>query len=160
LYVIAVQNAVPHKFLGVATSTTAFLRFIGGSFGLALFGTIMTNNFAANLLSAVPATLKSALGSAALDTISHNPQALVSPEAQTQLKGLISSFSGQNAAVFDQFMQAMRHSLNSALTQVFEIALAIILVALVSNVFLPEIPLRKRHGDQAAEKPAGEVQKE
>ena len=31
LYTIAVQNAVPYNMLGVATSSTAFFRSIGGS---------------------------------------------------------------------------------------------------------------------------------
>ncbi len=40
--VLAIQNAVPVEELGVATSTSTFVRSLGGSFGAALFGAIMT----------------------------------------------------------------------------------------------------------------------
>jgi MFS family permease len=38
--VIAVQNVVPYRDLGVATSGATFFRSIGGSFGTAVFGAI------------------------------------------------------------------------------------------------------------------------
>ena len=41
--VIAVQNAVEHRNLGAATSGATFFRFIGGSFGTAVFGPIFSN---------------------------------------------------------------------------------------------------------------------
>ena len=47
--VIAVQNAVPHSELGVATSGATFFRSIGGSFGTAIFGAIFANVLTGNL---------------------------------------------------------------------------------------------------------------
>ncbi len=47
--VIAVQNAVPHRDLGVATSGATFFRSIGGSFGTAIFGAIFANVLTGNL---------------------------------------------------------------------------------------------------------------
>jgi EmrB/QacA subfamily drug resistance transporter len=41
--VLAVQNAVVRRDLGVATSTATFFRGIGGSLGVALFGAIFAN---------------------------------------------------------------------------------------------------------------------
>ena len=41
--VLAVQNAVIRRDLGVATSTATFFRAIGGSLGVALFGAIFAN---------------------------------------------------------------------------------------------------------------------
>lgn len=41
--VLIVQNAVPYKDLGVATSGATFFRSIGASFGVAIFGTIFAN---------------------------------------------------------------------------------------------------------------------
>ncbi|MGH9104904.1 MAG: MDR family MFS transporter [Acidimicrobiales bacterium] len=49
--VIVVQNAVPHRELGVATSGATFFRSIGGSFGTAIFGAIFSNLLAGNLRS-------------------------------------------------------------------------------------------------------------
>ena len=47
--VIAVQNAVAHSELGVATSGATFFRSIGGSFGTAVFGAIFANVLTGNL---------------------------------------------------------------------------------------------------------------
>src|SRR5207248_5290286 len=40
--VLAIQNAVPPDDLGVANSTSTFLRSMGGSFGAAIFGAVQT----------------------------------------------------------------------------------------------------------------------
>jgi EmrB/QacA subfamily drug resistance transporter len=44
--VIAVQNAVGYEDLGAATSGASFFRSIGGSFGVAVFGSIFSNRLA------------------------------------------------------------------------------------------------------------------
>ena len=46
VYTIAVQNTVPHRMMGVAISSTQFFRTIGGTLGLAVMGSVMTNWFA------------------------------------------------------------------------------------------------------------------
>jgi EmrB/QacA subfamily drug resistance transporter len=38
LYTIAIQNTVPRHMMGIATSSTQFFRSIGGTIGLAIFG--------------------------------------------------------------------------------------------------------------------------
>jgi EmrB/QacA subfamily drug resistance transporter len=47
--VIAVQNAVEYRELGVATSGATYFRSIGGSFGTAVFGAVFSARLAANL---------------------------------------------------------------------------------------------------------------
>jgi EmrB/QacA subfamily drug resistance transporter len=47
--VLAVQNAVDFRNMGVATSGSILFRQIGGSIGIAIFGAIFTNRLAANL---------------------------------------------------------------------------------------------------------------
>jgi predicted MFS family arabinose efflux permease len=47
--VLAVQNAVDYRHMGVATSGSLLFRQIGGSFGLAVFGAIFSNRLQANL---------------------------------------------------------------------------------------------------------------
>jgi EmrB/QacA subfamily drug resistance transporter len=47
--VLAVQNAVEYRELGVATSGATFFRSIGGSFGVAVFGTIFSNRLQTTL---------------------------------------------------------------------------------------------------------------
>ncbi|QXJ26761.1 MFS transporter [Actinomadura graeca] len=47
--VIAVQNAVSYEDLGAATSGVTFFRQIGGSFGVAVFGSVFSNRLAAHV---------------------------------------------------------------------------------------------------------------
>jgi EmrB/QacA subfamily drug resistance transporter len=52
--VLAVQNAVPYRLLGVATSGSTLFRQIGGSIGVAAFGAIFANELRHQLASRLP----------------------------------------------------------------------------------------------------------
>ena len=52
--VIAVQNAVDYRHLGVATSGSVLFRQVGGSVGIAIFGAIFINRLRVNLAKAIP----------------------------------------------------------------------------------------------------------
>lgn len=52
--VLAVQNSVPTRHLGTATSATQFFRSIGGALGVAAFGALLNNRLAENLAAAFP----------------------------------------------------------------------------------------------------------
>ena len=52
--VLAVQNAVDYKDLGVATSGATLFRSIGGSVGTAILGSIFCNRLSAELASSLP----------------------------------------------------------------------------------------------------------
>ena len=145
LYVIAIQNAVPYKILGVATSSGAFFRSLGGSVGLAIFGSIMNNRFAGELTAKIPDTVKAIIGPEQLETLSHNPQALLNPEAQAQLRIILEQTGPQGSALFQQTLSALRQSLEAALSQVFLIGALVLLVAFVINFLIKEIPLRKQY---------------
>jgi EmrB/QacA subfamily drug resistance transporter len=56
--VLAVQNAVDIRLMGVATSGAIMFRQIGGSFGVAVFGAIFANHLRANLAAAMPPGVK------------------------------------------------------------------------------------------------------
>jgi EmrB/QacA subfamily drug resistance transporter len=52
--VLAVQNAVEHRFMGVATSGALLFRQVGGSIGVALFGAIFANRLHGSLAERLP----------------------------------------------------------------------------------------------------------
>ena len=52
--VVVVQNAVDRSDMGVATSSVAFFRQMGGSFGTALFGAILTSRLSVHLAEVLP----------------------------------------------------------------------------------------------------------
>jgi EmrB/QacA subfamily drug resistance transporter len=52
--VLAAQNAVDYKYLGVATSGSTLARQIGGSIGVSIFGAIFANRLAHDLAATIP----------------------------------------------------------------------------------------------------------
>ncbi|MBI4331980.1 MAG: MFS transporter [Chloroflexi bacterium] len=145
LYVIAIQNVVPHKIVGAATASTSFIRSVGASIGLAIFGSVLTNRFAGGFIAGLPPNVRAVVPEGQLEFLSRNPQALVNAEAQDQLRDMFGSLGSRGPAVFEQTMQVMRRSLDSAISGVFLIGMLAVLVAFVLNLFLKEIPLRKEN---------------
>ena len=145
LYTIAVQNAVPYAVMGVATSTTAFFRNLGGAFGLAVLGSVMNNRFASELINGVSAEAKEVISPERLNALAHNPRALINPEAQAELWEPFKQLGQQGVVLFDGVLETLKLALNSAITQVFLIALGVVIIAWVVNLFIKEIPLRKSH---------------
>jgi EmrB/QacA subfamily drug resistance transporter len=145
LYTIAVQNTVPYKTLGAATSLVPFFRTIGGTVGLSIFGSIITNRLASEFITKLPETIKALIPPELLSSITHNAQVLVSPEAQAQLQAVFSSVGQQGTALYDQTLRTLREALNSGLTEVFAVAFVMIVLAFIANLFIREIPLRKQH---------------
>ena len=99
--VIALQNSVDFKDMGVATSSNTFFRSLGSVFGTAIFGSILTNrvghylhsNFA-ELAATNPAALKG-FDMTKLEGISNNTAVLktLPPEIQaTALNAFVNSF--------------------------------------------------------------------
>ena len=116
--VLAVQNAVEAKDLGVATSASAFFRTMGGAFGVAIFGSIFNSRFHHYL-----ADLGPRLAGVDPDTLQVGPGSLkaLSPDKQ--------------ALVVDAFARAM-HVTFLAVVPVSAIGFFIVL-------FLKELPLRE-----------------
>ena len=52
--VLAVQNAVPFRMMGVATTGSTLFRQVGGSIGVSLFGAIFANSLHSNLAAFLP----------------------------------------------------------------------------------------------------------
>jgi MFS family permease len=146
LYVIAIQNAVPYSIMGIATSTTAFFRQIGGVFGLAVLGSVMNNHFSSAIISGLSPEKKVILPDELINSLATNPQALVSPDAQEQLIATLEMlFGAQAEAIFQEILGLLRTALSSAITQAFLIGFAVIVVAWFINFFVKEIPLRRQN---------------
>jgi EmrB/QacA subfamily drug resistance transporter len=145
IYVIAVQNTVPYSLLGAATSSVPFFRAIGGTVGLSIFGSIMSNRLASEFITKLPEAIKTLIPPELLSSITHNAQVLVSPEAQAQLQAVFSGMGEQGVVLYDQTLRTLREALNSGLSLIFVVAFVMIVLAFITNLFLKEIPLRKQH---------------
>lgn len=142
---LAVQNAFPPRQIGVVTSSLQFFRQIGGTIGIALMGTFLTNRLAANMARDIPAETLNSIPPSARDVLS--PQALANPESQIELEAALAKIDN-GPQLFNDLMFAMRGGLADAIQDVFLIAAGLTLVAVAIGLFLPEIPLRKKNDDE------------
>ena len=76
--VLAVQNAVDYRYLGVATSGSTLFRQIGGSIGVSAFGAIFSNNLSHELASRIPRSVHVPTA-ANPAVVSHLPPAIKAP---------------------------------------------------------------------------------
>lgn len=131
--VVAVQNAVPMRDMGVATSAVTFTRSLGGAVGTAIFGAVLNTRLAHYLAEA--------MGGANVPVESGNPEM---------------------AANNIQSMQALEEPIRSivlgaytnALTDLFLLTVPVVLLAFVIALFLKEIPLRTAHDPEGVAAPA------
>lgn len=122
---LAVQNAVEHRDLGIATASAQFFRSLGGSFGVAVFGAIMNERLASEL----PARL--------------SPAALAAVGGQ--ISGLLNSPAAIRALPAET-ASAVTGSVEVALQAVFLSAVPIMALGFALSWFLEEIPLRETVG--------------
>ena len=109
-----------------------------------MFGTILNNRFASSLSSSLSPQLQALTGGSSglqLD----NPQVLLSAPARAQLSAAFDKLGPQGNSLFADFMEAVRHSLAAALSNLFLLAVFVSVVALVAVLFLKEVPLRRTH---------------
>ena len=142
---VAVQNAVTYEFIGVITSTSIFFRTIGGALGLAVLGAVISNRFTGALLGRVPEGLGRFYDTADLVALGRNPQALVSPQAQTDLLAALQAQGPEAEAMFEPLLTALRGALADSLGAAFFVTLGVVVAALVVTFFLKEIPLRREN---------------
>jgi MFS family permease len=116
---IAVQNTAPYSDLGVATSGVTFLRTLGSSFGVAVFGTVYSNQLAEKLATAVR---------------EHPLPAGVDPK-------VLQSAAGLNALP-EAVAQPFQHAYAQSLQIVFMSAIPVAIVAFVLSLFLKQVKLR------------------
>jgi MFS family permease len=116
--VIALQNAVEQRDLGIATSTNTFFRSLGGAFGAALFGAILSGRLAYHL----PRLLPPGAGSIDPDLLTGSPAMIrtLPPDVQ--------------AAVGEAFARSI--------AGVFRWAIPFAVVCFLLALAIPEHPLR------------------
>src|SRR5437667_6884945 len=85
LFTIVVQNAFPYRQLGEVTAGVTFFRSIGATVGVAVMGTIMTNEFQNAMQSNVPALLKRVVPADRLAQL-ENPQLLLAPNVVAKIQ--------------------------------------------------------------------------
>lgn len=143
-FTVIVQNQYPTHRLGEVTAGLQFFRQIGSTVGLAVFGTILNNQFAAAMKTNLPAGLQKYGGGSAASKL-ENPQVLLSPAASEKIHAAFAKFGPQGEQLFHGFMNAVRVSLASAISDLFVLAAILGAVGFFVVLFLKEVPLRRTH---------------
>lgn len=131
LFNMVSQSAAPVRQIGVATSTGMFLRQMGGMIGVSIFGAMLTSRLTESLSGMMPAGAKFDMGQM-------ERFALASKASGAAPKGV-------PAPIATAFSDAMSY--------IFTGSVVIIVVALISIAFIPQITLRGR-GPAPAPAPA------
>jgi MFS family permease len=138
LFSLAVQNSVPVHQLGVATSSSQFVRQIGSTMGVALFGALLTAGLSSELAKRSPAdppaqvrTLDlSDLQKMALERSLHPEAAAARDAADPEVRAL-------NRHIRASFSVAVVHGM------IF--TLSVLIAGFVLMLMVPAAPLRERH---------------
>lgn len=142
LFMLAVQNSVPYRVMGVSTSTMQFLRSVGGTMGVAIMFSVIQSQYHDGLQEHVPAVV---LEQEQLSQALGDPQFLLNPQAKEQLQGAFAGFGEPGQALFEQTITGVRESLAAGVSESFFIAIWVLCLAVAAGVFLKEEPLRKTH---------------
>lgn len=128
--VIALQNDVEYRDMGVATSSNTFFRSLGASFGTAIFGTVLTDRFITEIAGSLPA----GTSQDSVAAVTENTELIATLPIAVQ------------SIIFDSF--------DRAFSFVFWIALPIIVIGFLLTIRLREKPLREGI-DRSASEAAG-----
>jgi EmrB/QacA subfamily drug resistance transporter len=142
LYMLAVQNAVPHRFMGISTSTMQFLRSVGGTMGVAVFFSLIQSHYHQGLVTTVPESVRA---QPELTKVISDPTFVLNPQAFQHVQQAFSQFGDQGGALLTQTLQGIRESLAGGITDAFFVAIFVMITAVVIGLFMKEIPLRKVH---------------
>ena len=122
LFNMVSQSAAPMKQIGVATSTTMFLRQCGGMVGVSIFGAMLLAKMTESITAVNPG--------AHVNIGEMQRMAMMSSESGTDMPPMMKAFIAKTIA--------------DAMSYIFLGSLAIVACAFVAILFIPQIQLRGR----------------
>jgi EmrB/QacA subfamily drug resistance transporter len=123
LFTLAVQNAVPRRQLGIATSASQFFRQIGSTIGLAIFGTLLTFHVGRDIPKYLPDI----------------------PELQNQTFdiGVLNQVQGEGAGLpGGELEHGIKQGFSESIRKLFLAGFWITAGGVLIVLFIPELPLR------------------
>src|SRR5690349_5045468 len=127
---IAVQNTVPAKDMGVATSSVTFFRQMGGTLGVAVFLSL--------LFTRLPVEIGKAFDAAGLGGLA----------GSVDVSATLSDTSRISSAP-PEAIHAFRVGFANSIDLVFLIAAGVVAIGFVVLLFLPQLELSNKSGIQA-----------
>jgi EmrB/QacA subfamily drug resistance transporter len=142
--ILAVQNAVDLRDMGAGTSTATFFRSLGGSFGVATLGAVMTNRLAIELQPRIEAATRQL------------PLQIQQKLASAMPHGVSINDPKSIKALPDLVRHAIEEGFVAALHPVFLMSAAVTVLAVVLCLALPDRELKGAGPAGSAEPGAGD----
>ena len=158
VFTIVVQNAVPVRVLGVATSNLTFFRQMGGVVGLSIlytvFGTRLTSEVAAQLAPLAPKLVAAGVPPEALKSLGGGQATSLvevgKPLGETILAAIPEPVRTTVTPFINDVVNGIHQAFSVAIGEVFLIGAGTTLVALAVSFAMRELPLRGAIGAKAA----------
>ena len=156
--IMAAQNAVPARDMGVATASATFFRQMGGTLGVAVFLSILFSTAGGRIADAFRTIAPTpAFQSALADPAVRNDPANAAVLQTVRAGGVGASGNAGGVLQDSSFLQHIDPRLarpflvgfSNAMDEVFLVAAGIMFIAFVLLLFLEEVPLRTQSGIQA-----------
>lgn len=131
-----IQNSVPPRQIGAATSTVQFFRNIGGTIGSAIYGTIMTTamntGFSKLDLRNIPDNVQNLL---------KNPQIVTNSDS---VKQVMQQVPVQYSSFLGTALEQAKKVLSNSIHQIFLFCMFVAIGGFVLTIFFKDAPLRKK----------------
>jgi EmrB/QacA subfamily drug resistance transporter len=152
--VLAVQNAVPPRDMGVATASSTFFRQMGATAGTAIFLSVLFSTVGDKITSSFRTVARTARFQNAL----HDPKVLHNP-ANKPVLDMLKHPGGNSSGVLNDssFIQHLdprlaepfKRGFADSMHSVFLLGAIVVAVAFLLVLFIKEVPLRQMSGLQA-----------
>ena len=133
---LAVQNSVPFRLVGAATSALQFCRLLSGTVGLAVLGVVLSRSLSARLDETLSESVKAALPPGRLDAIKNDPRALVDPAAADNLTAGLKDLGPDGARIGETLLGSLHAAMAGAVGDVFLISAGLVVLSLMIAMFL------------------------
>ncbi|MGH4025802.1 MAG: MDR family MFS transporter, partial [Pseudonocardiaceae bacterium] len=154
--IMAVQNAVPARDMGVATASSTFFRQMGGTLGVAVFLSVLFGIVGSRIVDAFQGAARTPEFQAALA----DPALRANPANRVVLDAVGNGGISGNAGGVLQDSSFLQHidprlarpfliGFSEAMDLVFLIAAGVMFLAFMLMLFLEEVPLRTQSGIEA-----------
>ena len=144
-YTVAVQNAAPYKYMGVATASSTFFRSIGSTVGVAIFGSLLLTHYHHDFASAVPRGIPQ-------EAVTAFANPLLLSQMRPQLETTFSRFD-DGPHVLNSLYASVGPALLGGIQWIFIISAVLMVALFILNLLIKDVPLR--HGPVASSEPAG-----
>jgi len=149
---VASQNAVDAKDIGVATSSATFFRQIGGTLGVAVFMTLLFSQ----VEDAIRRAFENPAVISGIQQATADPAVVADPANQALIEGLAGGSAGLSVTsdssfligVDDRLSAPFRMGFVDSSLSVFLIAAVVLGVGFVVSWFIKEVPLRTKSASQ------------